>query len=555
MSGQLFYNKNKKDFSRRSFLFKTLGAVGLFPLSSPFFQGCNKKEIPPIKGGIVGASSSIGHLLRDGMLKEPTEILESECVIVGGGVAGLSAGRHLKKNGKESFMILEMEAKVGGNSTFGQNQATAYPWGAHYLPIPNNENTDLLIFLSEAGAIREFDSDGLPIYNDYFLCFDPEERLHIHGHWQEGLVPHFGLPTNDLEEIKRFFELITFYKSAKGKDGKDAFTIPIVNSSRDEEFTRLDHITMKEYMHRNNFKSTYLLWYLDYCCRDDYGTNLENSSAWAGIHYFASRKGKAANADSSTVLTWPEGNGWLVTKLKEEIQDKICPDVLVYSVAIQNEKVFVDFYEVKTKKTKRVITDKCILASAQFVNKRILKEARGDNESIYENFSYAPWMVANITLENVPKGSGMPLSWDNVFFKSKSLGYVFANHQQLNSYSGDKVITFYHPLTDKDPVTSRIDAYKRSYEEWVEIILEDLSKAHRNIREEIKNIDVWLWGHGMIRPVPGFIWGKERLKASAPIKDKIFFANSDLSGVSIFEEAFYQGIRASNEALSKKESL
>ena len=40
-----------------------------------------------------------------------------------------------------------------------------------------------------------------------------------------------------------------------------------------------------------------LRWYLDYCCRDDYGAGMAQVSAWAGIHYFASRHGFHAPGD------------------------------------------------------------------------------------------------------------------------------------------------------------------------------------------------------------------------------------------------------------------
>ena len=42
-------------------------------------------------------------------------------------------------------------------------------------------------------------------------------------------------------------------------------------------------------MDRRGFTAEPLRWYADYCCRDDYGASSEQVSAWAGIHYFASR--------------------------------------------------------------------------------------------------------------------------------------------------------------------------------------------------------------------------------------------------------------------------
>ena len=67
-----------------------------------------------------------------------------------------------------------------------------------------------------------------------------------------------------------------------------------------------------------------LRWYLDYCCRDDYGAGVAQVSAWAGIHYFASRHGFHAPGDddegaAESVLTWPEGNAWLTRRLAEGV--------------------------------------------------------------------------------------------------------------------------------------------------------------------------------------------------------------------------------------------
>jgi hypothetical protein len=53
----------------------------------------------------------------------------------------------------------------------------------------------------------------------------------------------------------------------------------------------------------------------------------------------------------------------------------------------------------------------------------------------------------------------------------------------------------------------------------------------------------------MIRPSPKFFTSGQRQLASRPIDNKVFFAHTDLSGISIFEEAFYQGIGAAKQVL------
>ena len=57
------------------------------------------------------------------------------------------------------------------------------------------------------------------------------------------------------------------------------------------------------------------------------------------------------------------------------------------------------------------------------------------------------------------------------------------------------------------------------------------------------------WGHAMIRPRPGFVWGAARRRL-LNTRDRVLFANSDLSGCSIFEEANYRGVLAAERVLA-----
>ena len=48
-------------------------------------------------------------------------------VIVGGGIAGLSAAWRLDKRGFHDFVLLEMEPHAGGNSRWGENEISRFP--------------------------------------------------------------------------------------------------------------------------------------------------------------------------------------------------------------------------------------------------------------------------------------------------------------------------------------------------------------------------------------------------------------------------------------------
>ncbi len=484
-------------------------------------------------------------------LPKPTRSIETDTLIIGGGISALSAKRWLEKQGQRNILLVEMDDHFGGNSHFGKNSVSAYPWGAHYIPLPDIRNIELIDFLYESKVITGFDSLGIPVYNEYYLCQDPEERLFINGLWQEGVIPEAGIHQKDKEEFKKFAALINYYKSAKGTDGKDAFTIPVDKSTTDDIFRKLDKISFKTFLDNEAFTSKYLLWYLEYCCKDDYGSNLESTSAWAGIHYFAARKGKGTNGNSGTILTWPQGNGFLMEQLKlQSSQSGLMCNQLVYNISNTNSGIDVSVYDTQKQESYVIHTKKAILTAPQYVNKHLLKNLIPEDKlNIYKDFEYAPWVIANLTVNKLPQLRGLPLCWDNVIYGTQSVGYVNANHQDLAN-SLKKVITFYLPLVGKSTDATRKNAQAKNYEDWLKIIVSELEYAHPGISTFIEHVDIWIWGHGMIAPRPDFIWGQSRRMAGEPINNKLFFAHSDLSGISIFEEAFYQGIKAAKQVLA-----
>lgn len=533
---------NRRNFIKDATAVITAGSV---------LQQCTLINNQTINGKIVSSNSLVGHLLREINTTVYTKKITTGTVIIGGGISGLSAARWLSQNGYKDFILLELDAETGGNAASGKNETSAYSWGAHYIPIPNNDLKEYLHFLEECKVITGFNEAGLPIINEFYLCFEPQERLYLNGHWQEGLVPDFGVPENEQQQIKKFFAQMVIFRWAKGSDGKDAFTIPVDNSTKDAVYKKLDTITMKEWLLQNNYTSTYLHWYCNYCCRDDFGTDYSLASAWAGIHYFAGRKGIAANAPSQSVITWPEGNAWLAKQLKINTSPNILTNHLATGIVINEQGVQVTVIDANTKKVTAIIAQKGIVATPQFIAARLLKADAKRKQLVADNFVYQPWMVANITTKKLAERNGAGLCWDNVLYKSKALGYVEATHQHINQLQEKLVLTYYLPLTEKSAKIERGLAQKRSFADWVNIILNDLSPAHNNLVESIDNIDVWVWGHGMISPHKGFILSDIKKQLQQPIDNKVFFAHTDLAGISIFEEAFYQGIKAAKQILGK----
>jgi len=511
------------------------------------------RRVDDVPVTVSGANAGIGHLLRGlgaaSTFPTPEPAGAHPVVIVGGGIAGLSAAWWLDRSGAKDFTLLELDAAAGGNSRVGSGPAGDFPLGAHYLPVPGPRAQYVRALLEEMGVIQGYDDRGRPKYDELAVCSAPRERLFIHGQWQDGVIPHLGLAEREQLELDAFFALMARYRKAVGEDGKPAFAIPVDESSRDPAFTALDSQTLTAFLAGHGLTSAPLLWYVDYCCRDDFGTTAAATSAWAGIHYFASRHGDNED-DEQEILTWPEGNGRFVKHLTEKAGARVRSGALVFNVEPRPEGgAYVDYLDVASKKALRIEAGSVIFAAPRFVARFVVAPWRREAPPHLAAFSYAPWMVANVTLDRMPVDeSGAQPAWDNVRYGAPSLGYVVSSHQSLAAHRGRTVLTHYWPLADEEPRTAREKALAETPAGWRKRVLEDLGRMHKGLEARVESVDVWIWGHGMIRPVPGFVWGEARQAALAPL-GPIHFAHSDMSGLSIFEEAQYRGVEAAKAVL------
>jgi protoporphyrinogen oxidase len=532
--------------SRRDLLAAFLGA--------PFAAAaCSRKKRVP-DGELAFRPEELGHRVRDERVPElPADRFTNVgVVIVGGGIAGLSAAWRLLEKGYEDFVLLELERQVGGTARSGANSVSAYPWGAHYITAPMKENAALVALLDAVGIVEGKDDHGEPIFKEEVLCREPQERVFAGGQWHEGLYLHEGESAEEKAQFARFKERIEAFAIAKDERGRRHFAVPTSTGSDVEAVTSLDKITMAEWLTREKLDSERLEWLVDYACRDDFGARSTQTSAYAGIHYYASRL-LGAGKDPQAVLTWPSGNGWLVQKLNEKVRAKVKVGFAVADISVQADGSLDVVAVGGPPSALGFHCKKVIFASPQMVARRVLRPYRDAPPSHLDAFEYGAWAVANITLSARPKlhvrGEKM-MAWDNVVYDSPSLGYVNATHQSGRDH-GPTVITYYQPLCDDDPKAARKRLYAAGRDEWADVALADLERVHPDIRDLATRVDVVRWGHAMARPSPGFFFGKNdaRRTAAKPFRG-IHFAHTDLSGIALFEEAFFHGTRAADEVLT-----
>ena len=530
---------------RRSFL-----AGAALPL-----VGCERVE--QIQGGFSGIAHERGHLLRERKdWPKPTKIHKTRVVIAGGGVAGLAAARALRLKNQPDFVLLELETEAGGNSRGVVVNGIACPLGAHYLPVPGDAAVDVQNLLEELGLRKRV--AGRWVYDERHLCHSPQERLFFNGEWQEGLLPLHGVGRETLTQYQQFAALVARERQSA------SWSIPASHRSPSPYMESLAAVTFESYLARNGLTDPHLRWYLNYCCNDDYGAGVGTVSAWAGLHYFASRHGFNAPrmdgadamehvADREGVLTWPEGNGWLTRHLALPLKDRLQTGRVVLRIAASKQGVEVDALNSATQTVERWQAERCIVALPMFVAVRVVENPPEFLRQAAARTRYAPWLVANIHIKTgLQDRPGAPPSWDNVIHDDAtpnahgaSLGYVDAMHQSLQSVPGATVLTHYRALGDVPQ--GRKLLMDTPWTAWRDVILADLARAHPDIAAKATRIDITRYGHAMAVPVP--VTGRNPSPQPAAA-GRLSFAHSDWAGYSVFEEAFTLGHAAGLAAVS-----
>ncbi len=560
------------------------------------WAGCARVDAPRYGGGWLGAGHERGHWLRDPSRTPPPDVQRRAGVIViGAGIAGLAAARALMKAGIDDVQVFELEDGAGGNSRAHRLGGMACPLGAHYLPLPGAQATEVAELLAELGLSR--DEAGKTVYDERHLCHSPQERLFIDGQWVDGLLPPVdALPASVRAATRAQYQRFGAAVQAAGRDR--AFCVPTARASASAPIAArvasLGTVSFDSWLDEQGFSAPALRWYLDYCCRDDFGAGAGFVSAWAGLHYFASRHGfhapgaddadakgrpqaddirrppqgprrgpfvalgdeetsggRAFPHESGAVLTWPQGNAWLSDRLAAPLGPRLHTGHVALRVHEGRHDVSVELWNIAAQRLEAWRARQVVLALPLFVAARLLESPPGALGAAAALLHSAPWLVANLHLKEalVDRGGAAP-AWDNVQYGSATLGYVDAMHQSTRPHPGPTVLTAYWALGGNSPRELRehrqrlLDA---PWSAWADAVLRELEPAHPEIGARVQGIDLMRYGHAMAIPAPG-VHGHPALRALAgrggQSGGRVHFAHSDLSGYSVFEEAFFHGERA-----------
>jgi hypothetical protein len=155
---------------RRTFMrLAGIGGFGAAALGSAALY----EQLQEVKSTVRYPGRAYGHFLRDhGRLPSPDKVIEADVLILGSGIAGLTAAWKLKREGQHKVLLLDGPQPFG-NAAGGQFGELAFPTGAHYLPLPSPESVHVREILSDLGIILRDPMAEKPYYDERYILHWP----------------------------------------------------------------------------------------------------------------------------------------------------------------------------------------------------------------------------------------------------------------------------------------------------------------------------------------------------------------------------------------------
>lgn len=498
----------------------------LSALSMPFFQCEQKNTSQNSKYKIaIHSDQAVGHLIWQGdSFPVDNKIQKTEFLIVGGGIAGLTASSKLKN---KDFLLVEIDEQLGGTASAFNYEKTIFGQGAHYdLAYPNYFGNDVLQFWEDMKVISFDKLTNYWQFNDrkYMISAEKEGYCYDNGIFRDDVMPEIP----EIEKITKIFQ--AFDKKMK-----------LPTRLIDKEFHYLNEISFEKYIQKNININPTLRQAFDYQMLDDFGGTSEEVSALAGVYYYASRP---YYDETKMIFSPPEGNFYFIQKMMNQInKEKIMTAHLVKKIKEIKDGFEVEIIDVKNKKIKIIHTKKVIYTAP----KHTLKYVYPNDYQLFSNQLQAPWLVLNFVLkDNFITAKNY---WQNEMITDdlrksvRFLGFV-DSETQGGEENTKRVLSAYY--TFKPEYRSVLGDKKAfDYEKLVAETIEKISKYFHLttpiFSPYIKAVFGKIMGHAMPVPTTNYLF---RNLNEARKNKNIVYAGVDVARLPLMLEATDSGLEA-----------
>ncbi len=469
---------------------------------------------------------STAHLVFESSNYPRGEKLNTDYLIVGGGIAGMSAAYQLRE---KDFLLFELSESLGGTSSATNYKNTALCHGAHYdLAYPANYGAESLKMLQELEIIYYDNFSNVWNFKDkkYLIPKKRESQTSAHGILRNNLFP-------DAVEKELFIDLI------KSFDGKMLMPTRLI----EKENRHLNDISFFSWLQQHMSFSPGFIEGLDYHMKDDYGAGADQVSALAGIHYFTCRSYYTKPVE---LFSPPEGNFYFINKIYNNLpKERVLTSHLVKTIGERDGGFDVEIINAYKKEVIQVSCNKIIYAG----QKHALKYIYPKDYALFRKTEYAPWVVVNIVLsgstqrmDDVDRSkAGRGVFWQNeIISNDKSLlGFVDSEAQFSDSHERRVLTVYYCFKSEERKMMSLIEERKHSF---VERTLNHLEVYFgKSLKSDVEKVFIKQMGHAMPIPKPGYLFSDANDCRS---NQNLVYAGVDNGRLPLLFEAVDSGIEA-----------
>jgi monoamine oxidase len=433
---------------------------------------------------VHGEHFEVCHQVRDGhQFDRPGATRKADIVIVGGGVAGLSAAYFLRA---KDFLLLEKEDHFGGNAYQEEYEGQPFCTGSAYA-YKDDEGDQLA---SEIG-IRL-----LPINNPDSTIVN---KTFVPDTWKTG-IDQLPYPKHVRDSFQKYRD-------------------DMLKINLRERMAELDAQPLTK------FTATYApevqQWWDGYG-PSNWGAVCEDTSAYAGI---AAMQDIATGGDAKRVIL-PGGLGCITHKLLEVLQpkckDRMLGDATVIAVVQDKDSVQVTYHH--DGKLTTVSAKAVLMCTAKYITSRLVLNLPSDQKTAMRHTRYAPYPVVNVIFDKPVYNRG----YDTWCPGSSFTDFIVADWTVLNTpgyKQKNNILSFYTPLRENQRSTLLDEDDCKSLAARV---LADFQKLMPEFNVNPVEARIYRRGHPMYMATPGQ-YTKNRLAAARPM-DRIYFGNADSGG-------------------------